>query len=168
MAQWKATFILPLQFTSSKTSTMQQRYLCLTHWRFPHTCTSKGGWIRTHSGGETEGEAQAQPPVLAFCSGKLSRQPQKAQQQWRQVHTTPASQRQQRLSRQVTEWQRGFGPHPSGHWGTHNSGPLPHLPTPVEPTNLRKSDDHYQQWQSLQPRGFQTRGKSSSSQRTRS
>lgn len=99
MAQWKATFILPLQFTSSKTSTMQQRYLCLTHWRFPHTCTSKGGWTRTHSGGETEGEAQAQPPVLAFCSGKLSRQPQKAQQQWRQVHTTPASQRQQRVAK---------------------------------------------------------------------
>lgn len=63
-------------------------------------------------------------------------------------------------SRQLTKGQRGLGPHPSGRRETHSSGPLPRLPTPAEPTNLRKSDDHYQQRQSLQPRGVQTRGKS--------
>lgn len=144
---------------------MQQRYLCLIHWRFPHTCPPKrDGLEHTEAAKRKEqhkSSLQFQPSALA-SSGK----PQKTEQQCRQVHTAPASQKQQQLSRQLTEGQRGLGPHPSGRWGTHNSGPLPRRPTPVEPTNLRKSDDHYQQWQSLQPRGVQTSGKSPPSQRT--
>ena len=137
---------------------MQQRYLCLIHWRFPHTSPSKGGWTRTPEAAKRKEQHQSSPqPQLSALEALASSENGAAVQASARSSSFPeAAQR----SGQLTKGQRGLGLHPSGRRGTHSSGPLPRLPTPAEPTNLRKSDDHYQQWQSLHPRGVQTRGKS--------
>lgn len=75
---WNALFVSPLQATTSKTSTTQQRCLCSTHQgagAFHIICTSKNGWTRTNRGGRTRNTVEMAPAIPAHQPQQLSPEP---------------------------------------------------------------------------------------------